>query len=330
MLIAGDKLYIFYSPGNVSQIFRKCSTLRETRIDQKNFRINILGFREPDVVKIAELRGHERQIHITHLLAAEPLERTLTRYFEEFDLQLDGLGAEIAQEDDKALRKVEFELVGDILMRSTLCALLVHDSFADYPHLFRDLRQFLSEHFFEHMIGLPNFFACRAVRARERVKKRLEEVVASVEERGDVLGYIMERVQKLGELVISVEGVVSNEFDMILGYFIPNFSSPFQFHPILQPSISSLPIPNLEEGQPFFLPQIKPQLHPYNLPHPAPSHQIPLPPVLHPHRTHYHQILPAIRPLPRSHCPHRPSLPPRPCPRGLPLPLNSLVRKRGH
>jgi hypothetical protein len=43
MLVAGDKLYIFHRPDDVSLIFRKSSTLRETRTDQKNFRITFLA-----------------------------------------------------------------------------------------------------------------------------------------------------------------------------------------------------------------------------------------------------------------------------------------------
>jgi len=74
MLVAGAKLYIFHRPDDVSLIFRKSSTLRETRTDRKNFRINILGFRMGDADKIADLRDRDRQIHTAHLLAAEPLE----------------------------------------------------------------------------------------------------------------------------------------------------------------------------------------------------------------------------------------------------------------
>lgn len=235
MLLAGDKLYIFHAPDDVAQIFRKSSTLRETRSDQKNFRINILGFKEADAAKIAELREHERQIHTAHLLTAEPLERTLTRYFEELDLQLESLDAGIAQADGRAIKRVGFELVGDALMHATVQALFGQDSFPEYPNLFGDLRQFLSEHFFERVIGLPDFFARRAVRARERIKKRLGEVVASIGERGDVSGYILERVEKLEMLGLSVEGVVSNEFDIILGYF--SFPCPFLVLPLLNPSV---------------------------------------------------------------------------------------------
>lgn len=251
MFVAGDKLYIFHTHDDVSQIFRKSSTLRETRTDQASFRINILGFKGVDAVKIAELREHERQIHTAHLLTTEPLERTLTRYFEELDLRLESLDAEIAQADGRAIKRVGFELVGDALMRSTVQALFGHDSFADYPHLFGDLRQFLSEHFFERIIGLPDFFARGAVHARERIKKRLAEVLASVEERGDVSGYIRERVGKLGQLGLSVEGVVSNEFDIILGYF--SFWCPFYIlhrsHPFhLPPSTEQTdPSPSLQD-----------------------------------------------------------------------------------
>jgi len=71
------------------------------------------------------------------------------------------------------------------------------------------------------MIGLPNFFARGAVRARERIKKRLAKVVESIDEKEDVSGYIKDRVRKLGELGLSPEGVVSNEFDIILGYVSP-------------------------------------------------------------------------------------------------------------
>jgi hypothetical protein len=149
----------------------------------------------------------------------------LTRYFGELDQQFTTLDAGISQADRMVIQRSGFELVGDIVMRSTVCALFGHDSFANYPHLFHDLRRFLSEHFFERMIGFPDFFVRGTVRARERIKKRLEEVVASVEERSDLSGYILERVQKLGELGLSTEGVVSNEFDIILGYFFPNFSS---------------------------------------------------------------------------------------------------------
>jgi hypothetical protein len=81
MLIAGDKLYIFHRPDDVSLIFRKSSTLRETRTDQKNFRLNIIGFHSADTDKIADMRDHEHQIHTAHLLAAGPLERTLAHYF---------------------------------------------------------------------------------------------------------------------------------------------------------------------------------------------------------------------------------------------------------
>jgi hypothetical protein len=123
MLVAGDKLYIFHSPDDVSQIFRRSSTLRETRTDQKNFRINILGFREPDAAKAAEPREHERQIHATHLLTAEPLEHTLTRYFEELDLQFGALDADIAQTDRRQIKRVGLELIGDVLIRSTVQAL---------------------------------------------------------------------------------------------------------------------------------------------------------------------------------------------------------------
>lgn len=245
MLVAGDKLYIFHTSDDVSQIFRKSSTLRETRTDQKNFRINILGFKEPDAVKIAELREHERRIHSAHLLTAEPLERTLTRYFEELDLKLEALDAEITRGDKREIKRVGFELVGDILMHATVHALFGRDSFAEYPPLFGDLRQFLSEHFFERLIGLPNFYARGAVRARERIKKRLAEVVASVEKRGDVSGYIRERVQKLGKLGLSAEGVVSNEFDIILGYL--SFHVPFKHTARLKPlfprsNLNSIPI----------------------------------------------------------------------------------------
>jgi hypothetical protein len=274
MFIAGDKLYIFHSHDDVSQIFRKSSTLRETRTDQKSFRINILGFKEVDAVKIAELRGHERQIHTAHLLTTEPLERTLTRYFEELDLRLESLDAEIAQAVGRAIKRVGFELVGDILMRSTVQALFGHDSFADYPHLFGDLRQFLSERFFERITGLPDFFARGALHARERIKKRLVEVVASVEERGDVSGYIRERVGKLGQMGLSMEGVVSNEFDIILGYL----SFPCSFYILLRSHFFHLPQSKLTPLLPY---KIKPQFNPNSLPRPPPPHQRAFPALLH-------------------------------------------------
>jgi hypothetical protein len=59
------------------------------------------------------------------------------------------------------------------------------------------------------------------VRARERIKRRLAKVVESIDKREDVAGYITDRVRKLGELGLSLEGVVSNEFDIILGYVSP-------------------------------------------------------------------------------------------------------------
>jgi hypothetical protein len=80
------------------------------------------------------------------------------------------------------------------------------------------------------MIGLSDFFARGPVRARKRIKKHLEGVVASIEERIDVSGYILERVWTLGGLGLSVEGVVSNEFDIIPGYLALylSFSLPSQ------------------------------------------------------------------------------------------------------
>ena len=225
-------------------------------------------------MKIGELRGHERQIHTAHLLTTEPLERTLTRYFEELDLRLESLDAEIAQGDGRAIERVSFDLVGDVLMRSTVQALFGHDSFADYPHLFGDLRQFLSEHFFERIIGLPDFFARGAVHARERIKKRLAEVVASAKERGDVSEYIRERVGKLGQLGLSVEGVVSNEFDIILGYL--SFQCPLYI--LLRSHSFHLPQSKLTPLLPY---KIKPQFNPNSLPHPPPPHQRAFPPLLH-------------------------------------------------
>jgi len=88
------------------------------------------------------------------------------------------------------LKRNGFELVGDILMRSTAQALFGHGSFADYSNLFQNFRKFLSEHFFERMIGLPNFFARGAVKSRERIKKRIEQAVESIDERKSVSWYI--------------------------------------------------------------------------------------------------------------------------------------------
>jgi hypothetical protein len=224
MLVAGDKLYISHSPAAVSHIFRKSSTVNITHNDQKNFRLNILGFRPADAVKIAELREHERQIHNAHLLTAAPLEQTMERFFEELDLQLDSLEKETDQLRSGSAEKVGFNLIGDVLMRATLCSLFGHESFTvdAYPNLFADFRQYLSERFFERMIGLPDFIARGAVNAGERMKKRLKEVVEIIAARkcGDVSGYISDRVKRLGELGLSAEGVVSNEFDIILGFAI--------------------------------------------------------------------------------------------------------------
>jgi hypothetical protein len=117
-------------------------------------------------------------------LAAEPLEQMLARHFEELDREMDSLDAEIwcgAERD--GLKRNGFELIGELLMRSTVQALFGHDSFDDYLGLFKDLRQFLSQHFFERMIGLPNFLARGTVRVRERIKKRLAKV-ESIDERG--------------------------------------------------------------------------------------------------------------------------------------------------
>jgi hypothetical protein len=143
----------------------------------------------------------------------------LMRFFEELGQELDSLDAEIwCGAEGDGVKRNGFELIGELLMRSTVQALFGHDSFADYPDLFKDLRRFLSECFFERMVGVPNFFARGAMRARERIKKRLKAVVESIDEREDVSGYIQDRPQKLRRLGLSPEGVVSNEFDIILGY----------------------------------------------------------------------------------------------------------------
>lgn len=231
MLVAGDKLYIFHSPAAVSQIFRKSSALTITHTDQRNFRINIGGFRPVDADKVAELRENERQIHSTHLLSAEALEKTMVKFFEELDILLGDLGSSIAQAPNATMEKIGFNFIGDILMRATLGSLFGHHSFTAtaYPHLFEDFRQFLSEHFFERMIGLPDFIARGAVNARERIKKRVTEVVQDIidDKFDDVSGYIRDRIVKLGELGLSPEGVVSNEFDIIiLGSASPSPSLP--------------------------------------------------------------------------------------------------------
>src|SRR5450432_3265400 len=97
MLIAGDKLYILHKSEDVSQLFRKPTILRETRADQKAFRLNILDFKEEDAGKVAELRNNERQIHNTHLLGADSLDTLTERFLQELDLQLNKLDNEIME-----------------------------------------------------------------------------------------------------------------------------------------------------------------------------------------------------------------------------------------
>lgn len=224
IFMAGEKSYIFHTPDDVSRIYRKSSTLAETRSGQVIFRQNILGFTKADAETVASLRSVEAKIHAAHLLTAGELDKLTARFCEEVDLQLEKLDVEIEAANDPfhhmggEVKKNAFGLVGDVMIQTTVAALFGHEAFDGYPDLFGDLRKFLSDKFFiRAVVNLPEIFVKEAVEARERIKTRLADVIEKLDEYRDVSGYIQQRVGVLGCLGVGRAGIISNEFDIILG-----------------------------------------------------------------------------------------------------------------
>lgn len=221
MYVAGEKMYIFSRADDVAQVMRQSRTLGITVTDQKQFRKNIVGFRENDANKIASLRSDDIGILNKFLLNAGKLDGLVAKFIECQERVLFKYKNRI-EETNGTAELDGFNLIGELLLQGTTSTFFGKDALGD-TDLFTDYRRFLSEGFWARMMGLPHMFYMGAIEARERMKRRLANVVGVVNDdttNQDTSELVRSSIRILyNKEGLSKPGIVSHLFDLFfLGY----------------------------------------------------------------------------------------------------------------